>query len=82
MPTVLILGGVRVVIYTSDHRPAHVHAVSGGNSAVFLLNCPAGPVELRENRGFSRPKVNKLAKALQAHVSGLCQEWSKRHGDF
>ncbi|WHZ20694.1 MAG: hypothetical protein OJF55_002843 [Rhodanobacteraceae bacterium] len=27
MPTILRLGGLRVVIYPNDHRPAHVHVI-------------------------------------------------------
>jgi hypothetical protein len=55
MPTVLRLGRLRVVIYLNDHRPAHVHVMGGGQEAVFKLNCPAGPAELRENYGFEEP---------------------------
>ena len=45
---------MRVVIYSNDHRPAHVHVIGAGKEAVFELNCPPGPVVLRENYGFSR----------------------------
>lgn len=48
MPTVLRLGALRVVIYPNDHRPAHVHVLGAGGEAVFVLNCPDGPPELRE----------------------------------
>ena len=36
MPTVLRIGGLRVVIYPNDHRPAHVHVIGDGE-AVFIL---------------------------------------------
>ena len=59
MPTVLIIGGWRVVIYPNDHRPAHVHVIGGGCEAVFNLS-EDGP-ELRgvtsengKNRTVSR----------------------------
>lgn len=42
MPTVARLGGLRVVIYPNDHRPAHVHVIGAGNEAIFVLNCPGG----------------------------------------
>jgi hypothetical protein len=54
MPTVLRFDGFHVVVYPADHVPAHVHVFSGGNEAIFNLNCPTGPVALRENYGFSR----------------------------
>jgi hypothetical protein len=80
MPTILTLGSARVVIYTSDHRPAHVHVRDGNLEAVFTLNCPQGPVELRENYGFSFPTVNKLAKLIQVHVEAACAAWRAIHG--
>lgn len=49
MPTVLRLDGLRVAIYPNDHRPAHVHVLGPGSEAVFVLNCPEGPPELRES---------------------------------
>jgi hypothetical protein len=80
VPTVLTIGGARVAIYTSDHRPAHVHVWDAGKVAVFNLNCPKGPVELRENYGFSWREVNRLAKAIQAHVEVMCATWRAIHG--
>ena len=64
LPTVLRFGGLRVVIYPNDHRPAHVHVIGRGCEAVFNLNCPAGPVELRENYEFSRRVIAKIASGL------------------
>jgi hypothetical protein len=46
------LAAHRVVIYPNDHRPAYVHVIGPGHEAVFELNCPGGPVILRENYGF------------------------------
>ena len=48
MPTVLRLDGLRVRIYVDDHRPAHIHVIAADGEAVFVLNCPDGPPELRE----------------------------------
>jgi hypothetical protein len=79
LPTVLRFGGLRVVIYPNDHRPAHVHAIGGGCEAVFHLNCPAGPVELRENYGFSRREIAKTVKVLTGHLNDLCGEWGRIH---
>ena len=51
MPTVSRLGSLRVVVYPNDHRPAHVHVIGPDGEAVFILNCPEGPVSLRESSG-------------------------------
>jgi hypothetical protein len=57
VPTVFRFVGLRVTIYPNDHRPAHVHVIGKGCEAVFNLNCPVGPVELRENYRFSRREI-------------------------
>ncbi|WP_287760193.1 DUF4160 domain-containing protein, partial [Acidiphilium sp.] len=59
MPTILRIGGLRVVIYPNDHRPAHVHVIGAGE-AVFILHCPDGPPELRESYGFNRSDVARI----------------------
>jgi Domain of unknown function (DUF4160) len=80
VPTVLRIGGLRVVIYPNDHRPAHVHVIGPGCEAVFPLNCPAGPVELRENYGFSRREIKRISDVLTQHLDDLCGAWEEIHG--
>jgi len=80
LPTVLRFSGLRVVVYPNDHRPAHVHVIGRACEAVFQLNCPAGPVELRENYRFGRPEIAKIAAVLTKHVDELCQAWEEIHG--
>ena len=81
MPTVLWLGRLRVVVYFNDHRPAHVHVIGNGCEAVFDLNCPAGPVCVRENYGFKRREVARIAGPLADHLSELCSAWEETHGE-
>jgi len=80
MPTILRFDGLRVVIYPNDHRPAHVHVIGGGREAVFELNCPAGPAEVRENYGFSGRAIRKIEVALTNDLDELCREWEGIHG--
>ena len=79
MPTVALIGSLRVVVYPNDHRPAHVHVIGAGREAVFNLNCPSGPVELRENFGFSMRQINKMMTALSKNLQRLCAEWKRIH---
>ena len=79
MPTVARIGALRVVVYPNDHRPAHVHVIGAGEEAVFNLNCPNGPPELRENYGFSSAQLNRISAALAADLEHLCAEWSQFH---
>ena len=80
MPSVLRFGGLRVVVYPNDHKPAHVHVMGRGCEAVFDLNCPAGPVALRENYTFSRREVGQVQKGLGGYVTMLCEAWERFHG--
>lgn len=80
MPAVLRFDGLRVVIYPNDHRPAHVHVIGKGREALFKLNCPAGPVELRENYRFSTREISKIKMELAKHANELCWKWEAIHG--
>lgn len=82
MPTVLNIDGLRVVIYPADHRPAHVHVIGNGREAVYKLHCMQGPPELRENFGFSRKDLAKIANALARNLAMLCEEWKRIHEDY
>ena len=81
MPTVMRIGGVRVMIWPNDHRPAHVHVVSGSGEAVFHLNCPDGPATLRQSYNLRQTELNRLQATLTERVAALCREWSRIHGD-
>ena len=82
MPTVLRLDGLRVAIYPNDHRPAHVHVIGPGQEAVFILNCPDGPVSLRESLGFDVRAIRVLAVALDRMLAMLCEGWEAIHGNY
>jgi hypothetical protein len=72
MPTIKRISGLRVVIYPNDHRPAHVHVIDKGCEAVFCLNCPNGPVELRENLGFSAKELGAIRAELNTDLATAC----------
>jgi hypothetical protein len=80
MPTALRFGGLRVVIYPNDHRPAHVHVIGQDHEAVFSLGCPAGPITLRENYGFSRHDLARIGDVLLQNLTALCRAWEGIHG--
>lgn len=71
MPTVKNIDGLRVVAYPNDHRPAHVHAIGSESEAVFDLNCPLGPREVRENYGFSRKRLGVIKDASAEDLNFL-----------
>lgn len=67
-------------MYPNDHRPGHMHVIGGGREAVFDLQCPDGPPRLRENYGFPRRDVGRIARALDADLADLCDKWRTIHG--
>lgn len=80
MPTVYRFHGLRVVIYPNDHRPAHVHVIGNGCEAVFRLNPPTGPSDLRENFGFSARDLAMIASEIDRQLVVLYVQWSAIHG--
>jgi len=80
MPTVLRRGRLRLVIYPADHRPAHVHAIGPDGEAVFNLNCPAGPSQLRENYGVKGSVLTVMERLINNHINELCRAWEGIHG--
>lgn len=82
MPTVLRFDGLRVAIYPNDHRPAHVHVLGAGGEAVFVLNCPDGPPQVREVFGFKLAELRAIEGRLAGALGPLCGEWKVRHGNF
>lgn len=73
---------MRVVIWPNDHRPAHVHVIGPEEEAVFKLNCPKGPPELRESYGFRLADLNSVADVLGEQLERLCAAWSEIHGVY
>ncbi len=82
MGTLLRVGAWRIMVYTHDHRPAHVHAVSSGGRAKILLNCPDGPVVASDARGMDAKTLRQLLIEIENHRHFLCSSWSRQHGDF
>jgi hypothetical protein len=80
MPTIFTYAGHRVVIYSNDHRPAHVHVLGSGCEAVFELDCPSGPPCLRENYGYTQKYLGRLVGALMTELGQLCWRWEDIHG--
>ncbi len=81
MPTVVWIGGLRIVVYPNDHCPAHVRVVGQGHEAVFELNAQLGPTALRENYGFNRRDLARIERALQSNLTELVNAWERIHGE-
>lgn len=81
MPTVLNIDAARVMIYPRDHPPEHVHVLEADKEAIFVLNCPEGPVSLLRFRGCSSGELRRYKSALDAAVPALCKSWEAIYAD-
>jgi hypothetical protein len=83
MANVLNVGNLNVHIYPNDHRPAHIHVRGPGYELVLILNCPDGPLELREVKGkVTNSEIRRAARLIEPHLTALCIEWRHKHGNY
>ncbi len=47
---------------------------------MFNLNCPRGPLELREVYDLFRAEVARIRLLIAAELSVLCGAWERIHG--
>ena len=78
MVTVLRAEGVRVVIFSNDHQPAHVHVFIGGGEA--KIDLMPGSITLVWAKGMSRAEIRTAVRIVGEHQVSLIQRWSEIHG--
>lgn len=76
MPTVLRAGAVRVVVYSNDHPPAHVHVLGPGWVAVINL---VGP-RVRELINCTEREARLALRLIVEHRGELMDAWNRFHG--
>ena len=70
--------GFDIVIYTADHRPAHVHVFKGDAQAKIRVT--DGTVELILVMGMRRSDVRKAVELVAKHYDAICEAWKKIYG--
>ena len=79
MPVVVRVGSFKVVIFTDDHPPAHVHVVRGRSAIRILL----GNNEVILDQIHGRPKradVMRAKKIVLDHLADCWRAWRKYYG--
>lgn len=76
MITVHRAHGLRFIIYTQDHEPAHVHVRSQNGEARF--NLLTG--RLISNFGMARADLRRAFAEVQDRRAALLAEWRRIHG--
>jgi histidinol phosphatase-like PHP family hydrolase len=79
MVTVHREGGLRVVIFTDDHEPAHVHVFGDGAAKINLAGADNAP-ELVSAEGMKRSDIRKAMRIVKAGRDQLLQCWRDIHG--
>ncbi len=77
MGTIAVYRNVRIVIFSRDHGPPHVHAIGPDAEAVFNI----GNLELVRCRGFDAQAVAKIWRFLEERKTELLEAWNEIHGE-
>ncbi|NDL61955.1 DUF4160 domain-containing protein [Enterobacteriales bacterium SAP-6] len=79
MPTIFRFKGWRVMIYTMDHLPPHVHVIGTNGQVVFVLL--KDNIELREMIGVKSKELAEIEKELLKQLPQLQSAWEQIHGN-
>ena len=79
MVTVFRAHGLRFVIFSDDHEPAHVHVFGDGEAKINLVG-PGDVPELVWMVGLSRTDVRRAFKVVAERRDELLERWSEIHG--
>jgi len=72
--------GFRIVIYTFDHEPAHVHVTGPGQAKVNLVG-PDGDIEVVSEIGIKKSDMRRLKAEITERRDYFLREWERIHGD-
>ena len=78
MVTVHRFDGLRFVIFSNDHDPAHVHVIGAGCEAKVQLVGEA-PVLIWQ-AGFSPKDLRRIAEEVRRERFRLLKRWKDIHG--
>lgn len=79
MVTVHREAGMRFVIFSDDHEPAHVHVSAGGSAKVNLLGSGGAP-ELVRAYGMTAGELRKAMRIVAERQGYLLERWKVLHG--
>ena len=80
MPTVHRAHGLRFVIFTNDHEPAHVHAIGADGEARIDLGAEDQPVRLVWVKGLSNATVRRAMAEVSRQRASMLAAWARIHG--
>ena len=79
MVTVLRARGLRVIIFSDDHQPAHVHVFGDGHAKLNLRGADGTP-DLGWAEGMNRGEVRRAMQVVIEQQAFLLARWEDIHG--
>lgn len=79
MVTIYRAHGLRVIIYTDDHEPAHVHVFGDGHAKINLTGPDDGP-ELVWAEDMKRSEMRRAMALVTEHRQAFLARWREIHG--
>ncbi len=81
MPTILRFRGLRVVIYTNDHWPPHVHVSAPEAQAKIALGEARQRPHVLVNDGLTLRQLNWALTEIDRNRELLLTRWREIYGD-
>lgn len=79
MVTIYRAHGLRVIIFTDDHEPAHVHVFGDGQVKINLIG-PDGDPSLVWAQGMKGNDVRRAVQIVQDQQEAFLARWREIHG--
>lgn len=79
MVTVHRAHGLRVIIFTDDHEPAHVHVFGDGQAKINLIGEGDGPV-LVSAEGMKANDLRRSMQLVRDRREEFLARWREIHG--
>ena len=79
MVTIHRAGRLRIVIYSNDHAPAHVHAINPDGHCRINLESVGAP-ELISVDGMRAKDVREAQRLVANNLDAFLAEWRRIHG--
>jgi hypothetical protein len=80
MPTIYRQNGFEVMIYTNDHRPAHVHIFKADGEVIIYLGSDITPPKVRTNIGMGHNDERRALIIVAENNEAFWEEWRRIHG--
>lgn len=79
MVTIFRAHGLRVIIFTDDHEPAHVHVFGDGQAKINLIG-PGGDPALIWAEGMKANELRRAVQLVRDQQDAFLAKWREIHG--